>query len=392
MKNKKHNNSQNNKYLYALAPIVFLIIMLFALGNAKFNYNFNTQGDINKFKFYNSTIDSSMGGVELSSIQTTAVIFNDKSELSKTSWQKTPYIKLFINPESFARTIAIFWSPNKSLKQIHQRVVNIPAYSDEVIINTHQNLLWQRIFPWKDNVYGDTTIHSFGLLVSQQYQKSFILQKIELLPNLSVIDYIKTIANELTTDEGVRVNSINAQYGVSVLGVHLAYILGVVLIIAALPILFRYSQKNLNIFVTTSLVCVVIYFIPTITTLINHAKDSSKISAFHKNKYTEYKSRFGQNFADLSKQLEEKIPKKSKVHFAFSKDYRVRGESNWIAFQYYGIYAISNLDDAKYIFYYHPRDITFDKSKKLVSHNNKQYKVKIIAEVNGSYILEKIYE
>jgi hypothetical protein len=387
MNSKKSNNQI---IIYGIIIASFITILFFALGHEKLVYDFTKGNSYTNIKIYNSTINNSQKGLEFNSINDTGVIFDTNLDLQKIKWQQYPYIKLKVKPENFVRNIALFWSPTKSLKNIYQRVITIDEDTSEIIINTSNNAPWLRNFPWKDNIYGNTQINSFGLLIPQQYQKFFTLEKIELFSNLSLVDYTKLFFNEITTDEGIRVNSINAQYGISLFGMQLSYILGVIIVLSALPLLVVFNQKSLNVFLVSLLLSFVIYNVAPIITLINHAKDSTKISAFYQDKYEEYKSRFGKNFADLAKEFEEKIPKNSKVHFASSKDYRVRGESNWISFQYYGLYDITSLKEAEYIFYYHPKDLVFNKNNNMLEHNNDRYSVKIIAKDEDNYILQKV--
>ena len=90
------------------------------------------------------------------------------------------------------------------------------------------------------------------------------------------------------------------------MGAHLAHILGLILIFSSLPLLFKYNTTNLNIFIMVSLISVLIYFVPTLTTLMNHAKQSTGISAFHKDKNTEYALIFGKILQSWQKYLKKK--------------------------------------------------------------------------------------
>ena len=112
----------------------------------------------------------------------------------------------------------------------------------------------------------------------------------------------------------------------------------------------------------------------------------------HYNKYDEYKSRFGKQFADLSKNFEEMVPLKSKVAFPWSKDRRVIGESNWIKFQYYGLYQPKKLKKADYIFYYYPEKLFYDSKNNTVYYRDSRdrYKVKILYTQSPSAKILKV--
>ena len=113
-----------------------------------------------------------------------------------------------------------------------------------------------------------------------------------------------------------------------------------------------------------------LYDVTANQTLLNAAKYASDRSAWQTDKHQEYQSRFGDQFAKLAQEFENKVPHGAKVHFPVSRDYRFqresKRESNWIAFQYFGLYKISTIKDADYIFYYYPKKLQFDSSEQIV--------------------------
>lgn len=389
MKNKRKNKQKyTNKIAYSVIAILIVLILFITLGNATLSYNFGNTNTHKNWVAYNTNIELTQNSIRLNNIKKSAIFVNRQKNLQTLSWQNNPYVKIMVKPTNFDRKIALFWSPTKKLKNLHQRPVNIPANNDSIIVNVAQNIPWLRSFGWKNSNYGNTQISSFGLLIPQQYN-GFEVDKITLLPSLNIFDYIKVISSDLAVVEPVKVSSINAQYGISVLGSQLAYFLGIVLILLAIPALIWFNKKSIGLLIIGVATTFILYDITTNLTLLDSAKYAYKHSAWSLDKHQEYRSRFGEAFAKLAQELEAKVPRGAKVSFPKTRDYRVIGESNWIAFQYYGLYKISDIWNADYIFYYYPKDLQFDPANNSVKDGKKQYKTTIIAKHNNNYILKK---
>ena len=398
-KNKKqsHRDSKRRESIYLILGTIVLGLLSLGLlfkasGNATLVYDFDTNSKIKKWNIYNTSFEKiTTGNIRFNKINKTAVLFNSQKNLQSLKWQNTPYIKLIVKPENLPRKISLIWSPTKDIKDInenYQRPIDIPENQTSIIINVAQNIPWIRSFSWKDSVYGNTQINSFGFFIPQQYE-GFEINRVELLPSLNIFEYVKLIMRELSVVEPVKVSSINAQYGISILGTQVAYFLGVILIILAVPLLISFNKSNTYIFIIAMAISFALYDVTANQTLLNAAKYASDRSAWQTDKHQEYQSRFGDQFAKLAQEFENKVPHGAKVHFSVSRDYRVQGESNWIAFQYFGLYKISTIKDADYIFYYYPKKLQFDSSEQIVKNDKAQYNAQAIISINNNYILRK---
>ncbi len=189
-------------------------------------------------------------------------------------------------------------------------------------MNVAQNIPWIRSFSWKDSVYGNTQINSFGFFIPQQYE-GFEINRVELLSSLNIFEYVQLIMRELSVVEPVKVSSINAQYGISILGTQVAYFLGFILIILAVPLLINFNKNNTYIFVIAMVISFALYDIMANQTLLNATKYASDRSAWQADKHQEYQSHFDDRFAKLAQEFEKKVSHGARVHFPASRDYRV---------------------------------------------------------------------
>ena len=121
--------------------------------------------------------------------------------------------------------------------------------------------------------------------------------------------------------------------------------------------------------------CFTLPEVPFVLTLWTHAKASSEISAWHADRYDEYRSRFGKEFADLDNEFRNQVPVGARVAFPDSKRQPVLGEINWLWFLYYGLFdnykdrkiGSAHLDnETDYVFYYYPSGMTHDEEKNLL--------------------------
>lgn len=396
-KTQSHSVSKKKEITYLILGAIVLgllslMLLLKASRHATLTYDFDTNFKNEKWHIYNASVEkTTKGNIRFNKINKTAVLFNSQKNLHSLKWQNMPYVKLIVKPENINRKISLIWSPTKDFNKNYPRLIDIPENQTSIIINVAQNIPWIRSFGWKDSVYGNTQINSFGFFIPQQYE-GFEINRVELLPSLNIFEYVKLIMRELSVVEPVKVSSINAQYGISLLGTQVAYFLGVILIFLAVPLLINFNKSNTYIFVIAMAISFALYDMATSQTLLNAAKYASNRSAWHADKYQEYQSRFGDQFAKLAQEFENKVPRGAKVYFPASHDYRVQGESNWIAFQYYGLYKISTIQDADYIFYYYPKNLQFDSSKQIVKMDKTQYNSHAIISINNNYILRKNYD
>ena len=386
-----------NKKIILLLILSFLILffMFFMLsaGQSIF-YDFSDTKTPAKWKFINTRPSMTDSGIKIHTNQTSLMLVSGENIQNK-SWQDYPFVVLKIVPAEAMRIIFLYWVPDsKNLSENNQLPVTIEPHVDKIIINTQQRKKWEKIINWSESNFGSAKINLFGFLVPAS--TPIEIKRIDLRSKLPFVDLAGLAVSEYWTAEPVKVSSINFQYGTYVLGQPLALILGICLSFFGFIFLINRNRAVMITLIIGGVTCFIAYDATVIHTLFEYAKYSSERSAWHSDKYEEYKSRFGQEFADLADKFEKAVPLKSKVFFPWTKDYRVMGESNWVEFQYYALYQPTNMKTADYIFYYYPKELVFDSKKNRVyfqDNKKKKYKVKVIYSRNPSVkILKVLYD
>jgi len=382
--------NKNNKTTWIIFSVFLILIMSFMLSAGQsVSYDFSKTETVRKWRFFNINPQKTDDGIKISTKQTSLMLISELS-LQDKSWQDYPYVVLKIVPAEDTRRIILYWVPGKNKNNGIQLPVTIDAFADEIIINTQQQKMWERMPGWNERYCGQAKINSFGFLIPAN--KEIEIKSIDLQSKLNLLDLAGLIAGEYWTFEPVKGNSINCQYGTSILGQPLACILGVFLVVLGFVFLINRNKFVLFTLFVGGVVCFIVYDMTLNHTVFEHAKYSSERSAWHNDKYEEYRSRFGQQFADLADKFEEIVPLKSKVTFPWTKDYRVRGESNWLEFQYYALYQPGNIKTADYIFYYYPRKLIYDSEDNSVYFQGSQdrYKVKVLYSQSPSVKILKV--
>lgn len=370
--------------------ILFFMIFMISAGQS-ISYDFSNTETPAEWKFINIRPTITSNGIKIHTHQTSLMLVSGENIQNK-SWQDYPFVVLKVLPAEEMRRIFLYWVPDsKNLSENNQLPVSIDPHVDEIIINTQQRKKWEKIIDWSESNFGPAKINMFGFLVLADVQIE--IKRINLQSKLDFVDLAGLAAAEYWTAEPVKISSINFQYGTYLLGQPLARILGICLSFLGFFFLIHRNRAVRIALIIGGVACFIAYDATVIHTLLDYAAYGSERSAYHSDKYEEYKSRFGQEFADLADKFEKTVPLKSKVIFPWTKDYRVLGESNWIEFQYYALYQPADIKTADYIFYYYPRDLILDSKKNRVyfqDNKKKIYKVKVIYSRNPSVKILKV--
>ena len=395
-KNKTSLKKQPTKTTFSKKSVVILLVsllviiaLLLSIGKQnEINFDFSNVNDINKWKFYNKAkIEKKAQGISISITgNNPAVMFTDDGALSYYQWHKYPYLKINTGIKFKDTRLVLLWSPSKNVNQTITKEIIIPALNTETIVDLHQAIPWKRSMSWNDSI-GNSTINSFGLVINDNIE----LDSISLASSVGVFDYISLFIDHMTQVEPIVTSSINFTYGITIMGYKLNFLLGLLLI----PLFLLLTLlKNKTILVATVFATGLLFFvadIPHFNSLFGAVSEAGTKSAWHSNKHLEYKSRFGEAFAKLAQAFEQKVSKGKKIHFPATKHFVVMGESNWIEFQYLGVYQPTNMSKAEYVFYYYPRNISLENDKTLISGNSK-YKVEPILKLNSQMQILKVIE
>ncbi len=314
--------------------------------------------------------------------------------LAKQFWKNTPYMKVYLSPANQNRSFIVIWPypyKNNQYSQIH---VTLKAKEDYFIIDTRQKILWKRTVPFPEN----RVISQIGI----QFSNEIEVRKIEFLSVLDPLDFLKTLYKQIISEvEPIKISSINFHYGLTVLGNSLTGILGILIIISGFYVLIVRSRQSVIALATVIYFSVLLLDVTYIRTLWNYAGKSYEQSSLYSDRFAEWKSRFGEEFARLDRELKQHIPEQAKVAFPRSRKYLVQGESNWIWFLYYGEYEdFSNRLKVKrfsgkfdYMMYFYPEKIYFDAASHHIidkRDSSKKWRVDIISKISDQAMILKV--
>ena len=318
------------------------------------------------------------------------------------NWHDFPYVKLRIAPAEEERRAALVWFPGEASGQGHELFFTIPAEESEILLDVRQDLPWERRFGW--NKLPDVPVTRLGILI----QDTVEIREVSLLSGIGPFAGLRLLWSQYWKVEPIKVSSINVHYGNEVFGMPLTTTAGV-----AFSLLFAWALFNRRPRIRVPLywamfACFVAPEAPFILTLWHQAEASSEISAWHADRYDEYRSRFGREFADLDREFQNHVPRGARVAFPDSKRRLVQGESNWVWFLYYGLYEnykdrnrnSARLDKStRYVFYYYPSGLIHDEGENLVRGTGDQdgprrsYKTETIVRVSeGAKILKIVHD
>ncbi len=333
--------------------------------------NWQVQGGV---KAATQTLD----GLEIE-VDTTAFLLSHPKDEQKAlrglRWKDTPYVKVELAPTPGERTVSLVWIPE--IENAFTIPVKVPAMASTILIDTQNDRPWNKRYAWDDRFPGKGQINRFGLIL----QTNTEIRRIALLSQLNLIDLARVAWEEYWTVEPVKVSSINFQYGLDVLGVPLSTALGSVAALLGTIVLIRTRRDTILLFFWGALACFVLFDVTVNHTLLKHAKYSSTISAWHVDRFEEYRSRFGLEFARLDRLLKRHVPNGTPVAFPDPIPWPVRGETNWVWFLYYGEYDNvrdrygnnAHIDEnTQFIFYYHPRKLIHDRNLGIIQHREHQ--------------------
>ena len=260
----------------------------------------------------------------------------------KAFWRMFPYIKIEMVPETSEREIGFLWKQTGGPGTFENFAARIPARATDCIIDvTHLNYGGSRYS------LGKKLIGRFGFL----FFKNIKIRNITLQSALSFPDFFKLALRSFFAPEVFHAYTINFLIGPVFFGKSLLYAIPVVFFFLCLifgdPLLKKYM-------IVSGLVSFLIFDLQFSCSLWRHSQYSRGVSAWHEPRSEEYASRFGKDFADLAGVFEKKIPPGAKIFFPEERKLTVRGEWNWIAFQFYPEFRSVPVEKADYVFFYFP--------------------------------------
>ena len=305
-----------------------------------------------------------------------------------------PYVKLHVKPASEERLMAVVWIYRMGQEAPDMRdrwVFKVPAGASELLLDTRQKDISNITILRISDAWLHVPIERIGFLV----QDAVEIERVEFRAALAPAQLPRLMWSQYWEADLFLANSINSYIGNQILGVRLSVLLGALFIALFALVLISRVRKFKPALLGAMFACFIAVDLPYIRSLWDHAGMSSEVSAWHFDRYDEYRSRFDQEFADLDKVFREQIPVGARVAFPASRQQFFTGETNWIWFLYYDLYdnyRDRNLDSAsldkntEYVFYYHPHSLVHDEKGNTVHNPGKKsakvYRTQTIAEIS----------
>ncbi len=390
--------------IYAVAAAVLAgVYILWQLQSPTISYPFDDQKTARKWSVQGRAETQLTPDGLLVKPQDAALLISPRlAPLRQTlNWRNFPYVKLSVTPEAKERRMALAWIPGQDPNQNYQLPFTVPASASEVLLDVRQDVAWERRFGWDRNALSQTPVRRLGVLL----QNTVEVREVALLSSLNPLQLSRLLWSQYWAVEPVKVSSINAHYGNEVLGTPLVTTFGIIFAVLFALMLVSRRKKFKVPLLSAMLVCFIAPEMPFVGTLWEQAAASGKVSAWHADRYDEYRSRFNQEFADLDREFLKRVPAGSRVAFPNSKQWLIQGESNWIWFLYYDLYEnykdrerdSTHLDkNTQYVFYYHPAGLAHDEAKNILHRTEgkkKGYKTETLARISEqAKILKLIHD
>ena len=250
----------------------------------------------------------------------------------------TPYVKVVFAPGSSLRDPHILLSSPSRSGAFLGRLPLLGA--DHLICDLRDAQPYASIAPYT------STIDRIGV----SFTGRMLLSRIELSGFPGLADYGLMVSNAFATREPSTPHSINELSGVHVFGHgHTAWALAL-LFLETLLILSFAGTRFLRKF-SFALACTGLFlYLPWATYFFSQAAQSLEHSSLRYEMYDEYQSRYGEDFASLSRVLNDRLPPGSKVHFIRRVIDAYPTEENLAAFVHSIRFEPCEFADADYYF------------------------------------------
>lgn len=249
-----------------------------------------------------------------------------------------PYVKIIFAPGSSARDPRILLSsPSESGAFLGRRGL---SQADHLICDLRDSQAYDSVAPYT------STIDRIGI----SFTGRMLLSRIEVSGFLDLADYGLLARNAFTTREPSTPHAINELFGIYLLGRgHAAWAFALLLLATLLILSFaraRYLRK-----LALALVCTGLFlYLPWAAYFFSQVAQSIEHTSLRHEMYDEYGSRYGEDFASLSRELYDRLPPGSRVHFIRRQIDSYPTEENLAAFVHSIRFEPCEFADADYYF------------------------------------------
>ena len=214
-----------------------------------------------------------------------------------------PYARVIFAPGSSAREPRILLSsPSESGAFLGRRG---SLQADHLFCDLRDFQPYASVAPYT------STIDRIGV----SFTGRMLLRRIEVSGTLSLADYGLLVRDAFATREPSTPHSINELFGVYILGHnHTAWAIALFILVTLLILSFAGARHPRKI--SVALVCTGLFlYLPWLAYFSSEVARSFTHSSLRTGLYDEYASRYGEEFASLSRALNDSIPPGSRVHF-----------------------------------------------------------------------------
>jgi hypothetical protein len=279
--------------------------------------------------------------------------------LARTPWRDARFVVIEVVPRPYERAVAVVWFPQGGAAGPRMVATLAPGVS-RLVVDTQRRKPWLGGSGWVDRFPSASLVRRVGLA----FRGEVVIRRITVEALLPARDLLALTWDDLTTVEPVLASSINFHYGPSVVGISLSIVLGLLLTALGLVALPRRRQGSRALFLAGGLVLFVLFDLTAFHGLWRQVLSSRQISAWHASRLDEYRSRFGDDFAQLDALVRERVPRGTPVALPDPPSTATPRMTNWLWFLYQGEYA--NLADrardnttippgARYVIFDQPR-------------------------------------
>jgi len=249
-----------------------------------------------------------------------------------------PYVRVVFAPGSSLRDPRILLSsPAKSGAFLSRRGLIQPT---RLICDLRESQPYASIAPYT------SAIDRVGV----SFTGKMLLSRIEVSGSASLADYRLLLQDAFAATEPSAPHSVNELFGVYVLGHGQTGWAFVLLFPATLFILSFARARYLRMF-SIALACLALFlYLPWAVYFLSQVALSAEHSSLRYDLYDEYASRYGEDFASLSRALYDKVPAGSRVHFVRRVIDASPTEGNLAAFVHSIRFEPCEFGDADYYF------------------------------------------
>ena len=378
-----------NSFLWffaTLAAVVLLAHNILFFSPEKIEYDLNEHNTGTWKAINNSEVQQLPNSLQLRAPQGQyAGLFGPfDASISTLYWRQFPYLEIVYKPFSEDRIIYLAWLRDSMISRDFMSQEKLSAHTRRFLFDVRTPVN-RSLASWKSWLRSSEPIGQ-NILVLLPSSTELEIEKIVLHKKVNAIDWLALLFRQLFQAELVGARSINGYMGLRVFGQSVSVIFGLLLFMTVLCVAVFRRRRIAMVLIFVLVGSFLIQDIVMNKRLVDHWRNSIASSAWVYDKYAEYESRFDKEFSLLSRLLEERVPRGSKVLFLYPAAFK-QSEISFPSVLYTGYYDISHdkkwggrtysidpsaIKNYDYVFYYKPRQYIHDSKRGMLIERTSQ--------------------